>query len=56
MSILIESSRRLNYAKKLVEKLRVVETLEKYGEVLVTGSLAMEVYWKRDIDIVEERM
>lgn len=52
MEILTESKRRIKYAKKLIEKLNIMETLEKYGDPLLIGSVAMEVFWKRDIDIV----
>lgn len=54
MEVLDESRRRLNYAKRLLEKKRVMEALIKYGRVLPVGSLALEVYWNRDIDIVVE--
>jgi len=54
VEILAESRRRLNYAKKILREGEVLEVLEKYGEVLVVGSLAMELYWRRDIDIVVE--
>jgi len=54
VEVLDESRRRLNYAKGLLEKNRVMEVLAKYGRVLTVGSLALGVYWNRDIDIVVE--
>ncbi len=54
MEILAESRRRLNYIKEILENGRMMEVLEKYGRAMVVGSLALEVYWRRDIDIVVE--
>lgn len=54
MTIIAESERRTRYAKEILKEARIVEILLKYGKPLVIGGLAMEVFWKRDIDIVVE--
>lgn len=54
MDILAESQRRLGCAKDLIEEKGVMNTLEKYGNPLLIGSVAMETVWNRDIDIIVE--
>lgn len=54
MRVMEESRRRANYAKELLEERQVMEVLEECGRAMVVGSLALDVYWRRDIDIVVE--
>lgn len=49
-----ESLKRLQIAKDLISKMKILEVLEKYGTPLVIGSVAQEVVCDRDIDIVVE--
>ncbi len=54
VEVVDESRRRADYARNVLKDGRVMEVLEEYGRALVVGSLALDVFWKRDIDIVVE--
>jgi len=52
-NVLLEQSRRIKQkAKTLLDKLELKRVFERYGEVEIIGSYALDVMWDRDIDII----
>lgn len=52
-NLLLEQSRMIKQkAKTLLDKLELKRVLERYGEVEIIGSYALDVMWDRDIDII----